>query len=112
MPKINNKQPQQPDSRAKTETPDQATAIATTERDISERTHIKQMRMESDRLQGIIEHLPAGAVYVDNDKLTLNHTAETITGYKRDELKTLEQWFVKLYGKRADKIRALYERVR
>ncbi len=87
----------------------QATAIATTERDISERKHIDQLRLESERLESIIEHLPAGAVYVENDMLTLNRAAEKITGYKRDELKTLDQWFSKLYGKRADRIRQLYE---
>ena len=86
------------------------TAIATTERDISERKHIGELQAQSERLLNMVEHLPAGAIYVANGNLTMNRAAEELTGFKRDELKTLDQWFDKLYGKRAKKIRHLYEK--
>ena len=84
-------------------------AIATTERDVTERKQIDKLRLQSERLKGLVEHLPVGAIYVDNNRLTLNRAAETLTGYKRKDLQTLEQWFEKLYGKRSKKIQHRYE---
>jgi len=90
----------------------QPTAIAITERDISERRYISELQAQSERLLQMVEHLPAGAIYVANDNLTINRATEEITGFNRNELKTLNQWFDKLYGKRAEKIRRLYEKDR
>lgn len=84
-------------------------AIATTERDISERKVIDALRAESERLQRMVEHLPAGAIYIEKDHITMNHAAELLTGYKRQDITTVDQWFTKLYGKRADHIRHLYD---
>ena len=74
-----------------------------------ERKQMDKLRLQSERLKGLVEHLPAGAIYVDNNRLTLNRAAETLTGYKRKDLQTLEQWFEKLYGKRSKKIQHRYE---
>jgi two-component system, LuxR family, sensor kinase FixL len=56
----------------------------------------------------MIEHLPAGAVYVKEERLTMNRAAEEITGYGRDELASLDAWFAALYGERAHEVRQIY----
>jgi two-component system sensor kinase FixL len=57
----------------------------------------------------MVEHLPAGAVYVKDGRLAMNRAAEEITGYGRDELTTLDAWFAALYGERAREVRQIYE---
>ena len=87
----------------------QPVAVASTERDISERKTIDGLRAQSERLMLMVEHLPAGALYLASDNITMNRAAEKITGYKRDELNTIDLWFAKLYGENAEKIRRIYE---
>ena len=57
------------------------------------------------RLRRLVEHLPAGAVYIEGRQLFMNHAAETITGYARAELCTIEAWMKKLHPGRADEVR-------
>lgn len=61
------------------------------------------------RLRHLVEHLPAGAVYVEGQQLHLNGAAEVITGYSRGELTTLDEWFRALYGDRRQQVIELYE---
>lgn len=80
-------------------------------RDITEWEHAAQAIAASEqRLRLMVENLPAGAVHVDGHGIFINKTAEEITGYRREELPTLDVWFEKLYGERKDAIRALYEK--
>lgn len=58
----------------------------------------------------MVEHLPAGAVFVDHQKLTINREVEEITGYGPDELRTVDEWFERLH--REKEHRAIYERLR
>ena len=88
---------------------DRPTALATTERDISERVELDALRVQTDRLSSMVEHLPVGAVYRENDHLMMNRAAEEITGYSRDELATPELWFKKLYGEREAEMRRHYQ---
>jgi diguanylate cyclase (GGDEF)-like protein/PAS domain S-box-containing protein len=69
-----------------------------------------------DRLQhglggkAIVENLAAAAVYVEGDRLTLNKAAEEITGYKRGDIRTVRDWFGRLYARHREKqARALIE---
>ena len=39
----------------------------------------------------MVEHLPAGAIYREGDSVSLNSTAEEITGYSRAEIASVEQ---------------------
>jgi two-component system sensor kinase FixL len=57
----------------------------------------------------MVEHLPAGAVYVKDGRLAMNRAAEAITGYGRDELTTLGAWFEALYGERSQEVRRIYQ---
>ncbi len=55
--------------------------------------------LESEgRLNHVLEHFPAGAVIIEGDRIAMNAAAETITGYRRDELVTIDGWFRALYG--------------
>ncbi len=67
------------------------------------------LRNSEQRLRRLVEHLPAGAVYVEEDCLSLNRGAEQITGYQRDELPTLDIWFKTLYPASYMEVRQSYE---
>lgn len=45
------------------------------------------------RLAHMVEMLPAGAVYVEDNLLTVNASVETLTGRARTDFKTLDDWF-------------------
>jgi PAS domain S-box-containing protein len=61
------------------------------------------------RLVHVMEHLPAGAVLVEGERVFLNRAAEAITGYAREELATLDGWFAALHPDRPDDMRRAYE---
>uniref|UniRef100_A0A7C2JZF7 histidine kinase n=1 Tax=Schlesneria paludicola TaxID=360056 RepID=A0A7C2JZF7_9PLAN len=74
--------------------------------DTTERKRIEAERREQEshrRLKFIVENLPAGAVYVSGQLIAVNRATEGITGYSRQELRTIDQWFVRLFpGRTAD----------
>ncbi len=79
--------------------------------DTTERRRIEAERRQEDshrRLRFIVEHLPAGAVYVSGQTIAVNRATEAITGYSRDELQSTDQWFVQLFPERAGEIEAKY----
>ena len=76
--------------------------------DITERKIAKRWKAEAERLRQMVEYLPAGAVYVAGEDILMNRVAEEITGFARNELQTLDQWFEALYGTRQQEIRRLY----
>ena len=90
----------------------QTVALATIERDISERLQLDELKVQTERLLNMVEHLPAGAVYLEKDRLRINRATEEITGYSRHELTTPDQWFNRLYGERAAENRHYYEQER
>lgn len=72
--------------------------------DISERKIKEKILVENralkktgERFRAMIENLPAGAVYIENETVSFNKEIEKITGYSNDEIKTVDQWFKKLY---------------
>lgn len=60
----------------------------------------------------MVKRLPAGAVYVDQQRIHMNRAAEVITGYGHDELQTVDEWFATLYGDRQQEIHQLYQSAR
>jgi len=60
-------------------------------------------------LRRMIERLSSGAVFIEGDQLYMNAVAEEITGYRSDELGTVDEWFLVLFGNRHEKLRSQYE---
>ncbi len=81
--------------------------------DISQRIHDEDILRNSEkRFRYMVEDLPMGAVFVDGDRIRLNRAAEDITGYAREELTTIDQWFWALYGTHSADAREKYESFR
>jgi two-component system CheB/CheR fusion protein len=84
------------------------TAIATTERDVTQIRLAASRLQEIERLRRMVEHLPAAAVFIVDDRLEQNQAAQRITGYARDELQTLDAWFGTLFGEDGISVRAAF----
>lgn len=58
-----------------------------------ERREAELRRRESeDRLRRLVERLPAGAVYVSDQRIFINSAVEAMTGFDRAELSTVNDW--------------------
>ena len=90
----------------------QPEAIVTTERDVTELKEGLAAKQAAQVYQQMIERLPAGAVLREGDRLTMNGAAETLTGYERSALPTVEAWCAALHGDLAHDRRSFYERSR
>ncbi len=73
-----------------------------------------EVRKRDTQVQFMIDHLPAGAAYVDNKTgaVRLNPTVERLTGFADDELPDRDTWFRTLFGERGKKYRLQYEKDR
>lgn len=79
--------------------------------DTTERRRLENERRQQEshrRLRFVVENLPAGAVYVAGSEIAVNCATESLTGYSRQELKTVEQWFSQLFGERSAEVRDGY----
>lgn len=83
--------------------------------DTTERRRVESERRQQEshrRLRFMIENLPAGAVYVSDQAIAVNRTTEDLTGYSRQELRTVQQWFTRLFRDRAAVVKAQYDQDR
>ena len=81
--------------------------------DVTERRRADEaLRRSEARLRSMVEHLPAGAVYVDGEQPLMNPGIRIITGYEPEELPTVDVWFRTLYAERHEEVRQLYHRDR
>jgi LysR family transcriptional regulator, glycine cleavage system transcriptional activator len=67
------------------------------------------IQQREEKLRVMIENIPAGAILVDGDNLTMNRATEAITGYSREELPTLDDWFKVIFGHQGPRVRRDYE---
>ena len=67
-------------------------------RDLTDRrkSHSALQAVE-ERFRNMVENLPAGAVFRDGDRVWLNKKAQKMVGYDGSEIKTLDDWFNRLY---------------
>ncbi|MBV9509176.1 MAG: response regulator [Caulobacteraceae bacterium] len=65
--------------------------------DVTEQKRIEAAQRASlERLSRVIERLPVGAVVVHEGLVSVNAEVERITGYARESLATLDDWFNKI----------------
>jgi diguanylate cyclase (GGDEF)-like protein/PAS domain S-box-containing protein/putative nucleotidyltransferase with HDIG domain len=87
--------------------------LAGTSMDITEYKQLENaLRTSEACLRDMVENLPAGAIFVDGERILLNRAAEVLTGYSREDLPTVEAWFHALYRDSAETMYALYEQDR
>jgi len=87
--------------------------VLVNEQDVAEQVRAEQaVRSSEHRLARMVEHLPAGAAYVEGGRLLLNRAAEEISGYTRKELPTLEVWFKVAYPTNHEEVRRRYDAAR
>jgi len=70
---------------------------------------VTRRRLAEERLRRFVETLPAGAAYVEGERITANRGIQAITGYAPEEVATLDAWFGRLFGDEAPAVRAAYD---
>lgn len=65
--------------------------------------------LERETIIALLEALPVAALYIEEDHVHLNHRAETLTGFRKMEIQTLDDWFRKLHGNAHGTARRDYE---
>ncbi len=80
-----------------------------TGKDITNERLFEEAQQSTRRLLNLVEHLPAGALYIEDNRVVLNRATEKLIGFRRDEITTISSWFEKLYRERALEVRELYE---
>jgi len=85
-------------------------ALVKRERAEAERRHaIEEARRNRERWRIMVETLPKPAVHFEGGEFWINEPLEKCLGYKRAEVKTLDQWFTLLFGNYAKEMREHYE---
>ena len=69
----------------------------------------QELQVSERRMRFLVENLPAGAVYIDDQQLFGNKTLERMTGYAAAEMASVDQWFRLLCQDQAGEARAIYE---
>ncbi|MEM1125114.1 MAG: PAS domain S-box protein [Bacteroidota bacterium] len=67
------------------------------------------LREGQRRLEDLVENLPTGAVFVEDEYVVMNKAAERITGYDRTEITTMRAWFEALYPDNTEEVLDLYD---
>ncbi|WP_434621067.1 diguanylate cyclase domain-containing protein [Azospirillum sp. B2RO_4] len=64
------------------------------------------------RLSRMVEHLPMAAAYVEGERIFINRAAEELTGYRQEDLPSMDAWFAVAYPGRDHEIRQRYDTAR
>jgi signal transduction histidine kinase len=70
------------------------------------------IELRNRRLRDMVDNLPAAAVYLSLESMTLNKAAAALLGYGQAHFATIDDWFVQVFPGRADQVRAAHERQR
>lgn len=71
-------------------------------RDLTAAKLAEEAQKSAFRLRQLVEHLPAGAIYIEDGNTLLNQAAEKVTGYSRGEIANIAEWIQKVFGSSAD----------
>lgn len=72
----------------------------------------RQLRDSESRMRFLVENLPAGAIYVDENEVFINRAVERLTGYTALEISTVDDWFRVLCGDQFDDSLQQYHKAR
>jgi diguanylate cyclase (GGDEF)-like protein/PAS domain S-box-containing protein len=64
------------------------------------------------RLSRMVEHLPMAAAYVEGERIFINRAAERLTGYRQEDLPSMDAWFAVAYPGRDHEVRQRYDAAR
>jgi PAS domain S-box-containing protein len=72
-----------------------------------------ELSRSRDQLRLFVDNLPAGAALVSDDETArINASLETMTGYSRNQLRTVNDWFRLAYGDQSAKAEARYREIK
>ena len=80
-----------------------------TGKDITNEKLIEEAQKSTARLRQLVEHLPAGAFYIEDGKTFLNQAAEKLTGFTRVEIPNVDACFSHIFSRDCEYIRRQYE---
>lgn len=65
--------------------------------------------LNRDKLTELFERMPTSALLIERDQIVINEAAERLSGYRKDEIASVDDWFKKLHPTEPEKCRRLYE---
>lgn len=68
-----------------------------------------QGNLNPETIIALLEALPVAVLFITGEQVRLNPAAESLTGFTRDEITTLDDLFRKLHGKTYERYRQVYE---
>lgn len=68
----------------------------------------RELELSERRMLFLVENLPAGAVYIDGERLFGNKTLQRMTGYDSAHFATIDGWFRVLCRERAEQCAQIY----
>jgi PAS domain S-box-containing protein len=70
------------------------------------------IELRNRRLRDMVDNLPAAAVYISLESMTLNKAASSLLGYEQQQFANLDEWFAKVFPERTAEVRALHAQQR
>lgn len=65
--------------------------------------------LSRDKLTELFEKMPTSALLIEQEQIVINDAAERLSGYRKDEIASVDDWFKKLHPTEHEKYRRLYE---
>lgn len=65
--------------------------------------------LSREQLIDLFENMPIPAIFIEREQIVFNNATERLTGYRNDEITSVDDWFRKLYGAEHEKIRQFFE---